>query len=603
MGDGVTRRSGLDDTASAYSFGVATRSSAKRLAARGAGRLSATARDRLTAEIRLEMPAGAARTHRAALAHHHVPDFAREPPRTPVWLAAQEKRAAHSGAQRDHHEVTHTLGRAVPGLPDPSAVPVVVEDDVVTGAQRDERAYVHAGQRQVRAPLDRLLEKVHLGRQADADPGDLRGLRSRRHLGSRADDRVDDRARVVARSECLRLRDHAPVTLHEAGGDVRPAHVDSDGVPGSHRPSQHERPHDVDRSGIVPTRAGHVSSCPCGACTRQRAVRGHRPSVRHEAEKGTRDVRALFIGGTGMISSAVSRAAIDAGFELHVLNRGAHSAPPTGARALTADIHRIDDVREALGDLEFDVVVDWIAYTPDDVERDLELFSGRTGQYVFVSSASVYEKPPSHYLITESTPLRNPYWQYSRNKIACEERLMRACRSDGFPVTIVRPSMTYDRNLPIALGGWGTYTLADRLLSGRPIIVHGDGSSLWVVTHADDLAKGLLGLLGNEGAVGEAFHITSDEVLTWNQIYQTIAEALGVEAQTSCTCRPTSSRMWHPRWPGACSVIRRGAWCSTTARSRRPCLDSRPRSRCARVSAGRWSGSPPTSGAAMSMSQ
>jgi len=242
-------------------------------------------------------------------------------------------------------------------------------------------------------------------------------------------------------------------------------------------------------------------------------------------------MRALFIGGTGMISSAVSRAAIDAGFELYLLNRGSRSIPPTGARVLTADIHHADDVRSALGALEFDVVVDWIAYTPDDVERDLELFSDRVWQYVFISSASVYEKPPTSYLITESTPLRNPYWEYSRNKIACEERLMRAWRGDGFPVTIVRPSMTYDRNLPIALGGWGTYTLADRLLSGRPIIVHGDGSSLWVVTHADDLAKGLLGLLGNERALGEAFHITSDEVLTWNQIYQTIAEALGVEAK------------------------------------------------------------------------
>ncbi len=146
-----------------------------------------------------------------------------------------------------------------------------------------------------------------------------------------------------------------------------------------------------------------------------------------------------------------------------------------------------------------------------------------------ISSASVYQKPPSDYLVTESTRLHNPFWEYARNKIACEERLMRACRDEGFPATIVRPSMTYDHNLPIALGGWGTYTLADRLLAGREIIVHGDGSSLWVVTHADDLARGLLGLLGSERAVGEAFHITSDEVLTWDQIYQTIAEALGVE--------------------------------------------------------------------------
>ncbi|HSK47304.1 MAG TPA: NAD-dependent epimerase/dehydratase family protein, partial [Coriobacteriia bacterium] len=176
------------------------------------------------------------------------------------------------------------------------------------------------------------------------------------------------------------------------------------------------------------------------------------------------------------------------------------------------------------------VVVDWIAYTPDDIERDISLFRGRVKQYVFISSASAYQKPPEHYLITESTPLLNPFWEYSRGKIACEERLMQAYRDEGFPVTIVRPSMTYDSNLPIALGGWGTYTLADRLMRGRPIIVHGDGSSLWVVTHADDFGRGFLGLLGDERAVGEAFHITTDEVLTWNQIYLTIAEALGVEA-------------------------------------------------------------------------
>jgi len=239
-------------------------------------------------------------------------------------------------------------------------------------------------------------------------------------------------------------------------------------------------------------------------------------------------MRVLFIGGSGMISTAVSRAAIATGFEAYLLNRGSRPALP-GSHRLIADAHRPDDVRAALGRLEFDVVVDWVAYTPDDIERDLALFRGRAGQYVFISSASVYQKPPEHYLITESTPLGNPYWEYSRNKIACEERLLQAYRDEAFPATIVRPSMTYDRNLPIALGGWGTYTLADRLKRGRPIIVHGDGSSLWVVTHADDLARGLLGLLGNEGALGEAFHITSDEVLTWDQIYRTIAGALGVE--------------------------------------------------------------------------
>jgi nucleoside-diphosphate-sugar epimerase len=241
-------------------------------------------------------------------------------------------------------------------------------------------------------------------------------------------------------------------------------------------------------------------------------------------------MRVLFIGGTGFISAAVSRMAIAQGLELYLLNRESRIANLPGSHGLKADIRRPQDVRAALQDLEFDVVVDWIAYAPDDIERDLALFRGRVKQYVFISSASAYQKPPANYLITESTPLHNPYWEYARNKIACEERLMRAYRDEGFPVTIVRPSMTYDSNLPIALGGWGTYTLADRLMAGRPIIVHGDGSSLWVATHADDFARGFLGLLGNERALGEAFHITSDEVLTWDRIYQTIAEALGVEA-------------------------------------------------------------------------
>jgi nucleoside-diphosphate-sugar epimerase len=242
-------------------------------------------------------------------------------------------------------------------------------------------------------------------------------------------------------------------------------------------------------------------------------------------------VRVLFIGGTGFISAAVSRIAVVRGVELYLLNRGSRIAHLPGTRALVADMHRPEEVHAALEGMEFDVVVDWIAFSPDDVERDLALFGGRVGQYVFISSASVYEKPPSHYLITESTPLCNPYWEYSQGKIACEARLMQAYRDEGFPATIVRPSMTYDSNLPIAMGGWGTYTLADRLLSGRPIVVHGDGSSLWVVTHADDYARGFLGLLGDDRALGQAFHITSDEVLTWNQIYLTIAEALGVEAR------------------------------------------------------------------------
>jgi nucleoside-diphosphate-sugar epimerase len=221
--------------------------------------------------------------------------------------------------------------------------------------------------------------------------------------------------------------------------------------------------------------------------------------------------------------------ALAQGIELTLLTRGSDTSELPGATRIAADVHRPDEMRDALRGAEFDAVVDWIAYTPDDIERDLALFRGHVQQFVFISSASVYQKPPEEYLITESTPLVNPFWEYSRDKIACEERLMQAYRDEGFPATIVRPSMTYDRNLPIALGGWGTYTLADRFLRGAPVIVHGDGSSLWVLTHADDLARGLLGLLGNERAVGEAFHLTSDEVLTWDRIYRTIAEALGVE--------------------------------------------------------------------------
>ena len=242
-------------------------------------------------------------------------------------------------------------------------------------------------------------------------------------------------------------------------------------------------------------------------------------------------MKVLFIGGTGFISTSVSRLALAKGLDLYLLNRGLQKPDLPGAQSLTADIHQPEQVRAALRDLKFDVVVDWIAYTPEDIERDLAIFRGRTRQFIFISSASAYQKPPGHHVIRESTPLHNPYWEYSRNKIACETRLTRAGREEGFPVTIVRPSLTYgDANFPIALGGWGCYTLADRLKKGRPIIVHGDGSSLWVVTHAEDFARGFLGLVGNTQALGEAFHITSDEVLTWNQIYETIADALGVKA-------------------------------------------------------------------------
>jgi nucleoside-diphosphate-sugar epimerase len=239
-------------------------------------------------------------------------------------------------------------------------------------------------------------------------------------------------------------------------------------------------------------------------------------------------MKILFIGGTGKISTTVSRMALAKGFELYLLNRGLQQENPPGSRSLTADINNAVEVKAALGNLKFDAVVDWIAFTPEHIERDLALFKSRAGQYIFISSASVYQKPPEHYLITESTPLHNPFSDYARNKIACEERLMRAFHEENFPITIVRPSFTYDRYFPVAIGGFGGYTLADRLKKGKPIIVHGDGSSLWVMTHAEDFGRGFVGLLGNAKAVGHAFHITSDEVLTWNQIYQTIAEALHV---------------------------------------------------------------------------
>jgi nucleoside-diphosphate-sugar epimerase len=251
-------------------------------------------------------------------------------------------------------------------------------------------------------------------------------------------------------------------------------------------------------------------------------------------------MKVLFIGGTGIISTAVSRKAVEAGIELYLLNRGQHEGSsrglsprgaPDGAHHLEADIHQPESVRAALRGHSFDAVVDWIAYTPADIERDLELFTGRTRQFIFISSASVYQKPPTTPFITESTPLYNPHWKYSQDKIACEELLNQAYRQANFPITIVRPSLTYNTIFPIAIGGWGCYTLADRLLKGRPIIIHGDGSSLWTVTHAEDFGRGFLGLVGNPLAVGHAFHITSDEVLTWNQIYTTIAAALGVEAQ------------------------------------------------------------------------
>ena len=236
-------------------------------------------------------------------------------------------------------------------------------------------------------------------------------------------------------------------------------------------------------------------------------------------------LRVLFIGGTGTISSACSPLAIEKGMDLFLLNRGHNSRPtPAGATILQGDIRDPASVRAALGDLSFDVVVDWVAYTPEHVDTDLDLFRGRTGQYVFISSASAYQKPISLLPITESTILANPFWGYSRDKIACEERLVRAYREENFPITIVRPSHTYD---PMSLPMDGGYTVIDRMRRGQKVVVHGDGTSLWVLTHHRDFAKGFVGLLGNPQALGESIHITSDEVLTWDQIFRTFAQAAG----------------------------------------------------------------------------
>ena len=239
-------------------------------------------------------------------------------------------------------------------------------------------------------------------------------------------------------------------------------------------------------------------------------------------------LKVLFIGGTGIISSACSELALERGLDLYVLNRGQSFRPtPVGAKILHGDIRNPDSVRSALGDLQFDAVVNWIAFTPEHIETDLGLFNGRTHQYIFISSASAYQTPPVQLPVTESTPLHNPHWAYSRAKIACEERLMLAYRQDGFPMTVVRPSHTYDKTLLPMDGG---YTVVNRMRQGKKVIVHGDGSSLWTLTHHRDFAKAFVGLLGNSHALGETFHITSDELLTWNQIFALVARAAGAEA-------------------------------------------------------------------------
>ena len=236
--------------------------------------------------------------------------------------------------------------------------------------------------------------------------------------------------------------------------------------------------------------------------------------------------RTLFIGGTGVISSACVARALEKGHDVTVVNRGSSGLRPLpeGVEVLHADIRDPESVHAVLGERSFDVAAEFLAFAPEHIRTDFYLFEGRVGQYVFISSASAYQTPPSRMPVTESTPLRNPFWQYSRDKIACEDLLVAAYRSEGFPVTIVRPSHTYtERSVPM----FGRWTAVERMRAGKPVVVHGDGTSLWHLTHARDLAVALVGLFGNRRAVGEAFHITGDEVLTWNQILQIVARAAG----------------------------------------------------------------------------
>lgn len=243
-------------------------------------------------------------------------------------------------------------------------------------------------------------------------------------------------------------------------------------------------------------------------------------------------MKILFIGGTGTISMAISKLLLSEGHTLYLVNRGIRNNNLTGnIIELKADINDEAAVHSLIKNLSFDAVADFIAFSPEQLERDYRLFQNKTKQFIYISSASAYQKPLSDYRINEGTPLANPYWEYSRNKIAGEEYLMKLYRDTGFPVTIVRPSHTYsERSVPLGVhGDNGSYPVIKRMLEGKPVIIHGDGTSLWTLTHSSDFAKGFAGLIGNIHAIGEAVQITSDESLTWNQIYQIIADALGVK--------------------------------------------------------------------------
>ena len=242
-------------------------------------------------------------------------------------------------------------------------------------------------------------------------------------------------------------------------------------------------------------------------------------------------MRILIIGGTGTISSAITRQLAASGQDLWLLNRGTRKQEvPAGVKQIVADISNEEEVKRLLGDMQFDAVCEFIGFVPEQVERDIRLFKGRTRQYVYISSASAYNKPASNHVINEGTTLANPYWEYSRNKIACEELLMKEYRENAFPVTIVRPSHTYcERSVPVSVHGLkGSWQVLKRMIDGKPVVVQGDGSSLWTLTWNEDFARGFIGLLGNPKAIGEAFQIMSDESLTWNQVYKCVADALGI---------------------------------------------------------------------------
>ena len=243
-------------------------------------------------------------------------------------------------------------------------------------------------------------------------------------------------------------------------------------------------------------------------------------------------MKILFIGGTGTISMAITKELAKKDVDLYLLNRGNRTSElPENVKVINVDINDEELVKEKIKDLEFDSICDFIGFVPEQVERDYRLFKGKTKQYMYISSASAYNKPVRSYVINEGTSLANPYWEYSRNKIACEELLMKLYREEGFPVTIIRPSHTYDeRSVPLGVhGNKGSYSIIKRMLEGKPVIIHGDGTSLWTMTHNSDFAKGFIGLIGNPHAIGEAFQITNDETLTWNQIYECIAKALNVK--------------------------------------------------------------------------